>query len=270
MFRTADAFFAVGIFLLSAGAGGSQPGPAGPPAPGFDVASIKPAGDSSVPLRMQHGTGGSFNATGATLLALVRAAYGVEDLQITGARGWMTSERFDVQAKMTAAPGSVTRQESRRMLQELLKQRFQLKTHLESRQMNVYEISVGKNGPKLKPWTGVQPSPDASGASQGGAVIYVKTIEALASALTNIMGRPVVDKTGLSGEYAIALAFTPEFGIHPSGNMMGAMPSAPPEPSANSISVFAALRDQLGLTMDSQKGNVEMVVIDDAVQPSAN
>jgi len=112
MFRTFAAFCATFLFLLmTAGHGDCQSGPASSPVLGFDVASIKPTGSPDVRLRMQFAPGGAFTATAATLLALVRQAYDVEDVQITGARGWMASDRFDVSAKLTDARPGISEQE---------------------------------------------------------------------------------------------------------------------------------------------------------------
>jgi uncharacterized protein (TIGR03435 family) len=270
MFRTFAAFCATFLFLLmTAGHGDCQSGPASSPVLGFDVASIKPTGSPDVRLRMQFAPGGAFTATAATLLALVRQAYDVEDVQITGARGWMASDRFDVSAKLTDARPGISEQDTRGMLRALLDERFQLKAHRDPKEMTVYVLSVDVTGPKLKPWTGVMARPDVVGAPRGTITLNTTTIDGLAKALTGFMGRPVVDETGMTGRYAIALAFTPELGLAAGGNVYGVPPSAPPG-SLDGISVFSALREQLGLRMDSQKRNVEMVVIDSAQKPSAN
>jgi uncharacterized protein (TIGR03435 family) len=104
----------------------AESGPGDGPVLAFDVASIKPSVRPDSPFRLKYGSGGTFTATSATLQALVREAYSIEDVQLSGARGWMVSDRFDVNAKAGNAPATVSEEDRRRMLRELLQQRFQL------------------------------------------------------------------------------------------------------------------------------------------------
>jgi len=232
----------------------------------FDVTSVRRNVRPESRLRMQHGAGGTFSATAATLLALIREAYDVVDEQISGARGWMVSDRFDISAKVTETQRSFTREQGRQMLRTLLIQRFQLKVHTEQQMASTYALRVDNSGSKIKPWGGEEPT-SVVARPPGTVLLKVLTTAALAKALTGFVGRLVVDETRLDGEYSITLAFTPEFGISKGFQVSGEQPNPPPA-SLDSISVFTAVRDQLGLTLTNRKGNVETIVIDDARKPS--
>jgi len=223
----------------------------------FDVASVKPNLDVDSRLRMQFLPGGKFTATAATLPALVRHAYGVRDIQVTGARGWMTSDRFDITAASEAASGKLPEEQLRRMLQALLAERFQLKLHKESKEMPIYALVVGKSGAKLKPLNGSH-APFAR-TGRGLAVLYTSTMWGLAGFLTNSAGRMVVDETGLTGEYDIGLEFMPE-----------RLNGAPPPDGDSGPTIFAAVQEQLGLKLEARKGPVEIIVIESAERPSGN
>ncbi len=176
----------------------------------FDVASIK----------LRHGEitfsadpsvrGRTVEATASTLTDLITYAYSVRYDQITGAPGWAGSEHYDIVAK-SDGEGILPPSQSRQMFQTLLADRFQLKVHRESQDVAVYALVVGKNGPKF-----VASAPDAAGWSvrstdSGGLRMEARkaTMEQLARQLSATAGRPVLDRTGLTGYYAFALDWLP-------------------------------------------------------------
>ncbi len=239
-------------------------------APAFEVASVKrntsdePAGGSISPPG-----GAGFQASNVTLRTLIRTAYNVENFQISGGPKWLDADKFDVNAKAT---GSVTWPETRMMLQELLATRFKLSLARESRTIPAYALVIGKNGPKLTPPTdpGCQPPP-FGGCSRLRFVnrtmlsgVNVSTTQ-LAQVLTTFMGRPVIDKTGLTGIFDFKMDFVPDLPRSQqaqSTDGSGAQSLAP--------SVFTSLREQLGLKLVSQKDTVEMLVISYGEQPVPN
>jgi uncharacterized protein (TIGR03435 family) len=140
----------IGLGILIA-PGLAQPQPQPPPQATFEVASVKPSGPRSI--RNSDGGPGThdperFSFTGAVLRDLLYRAYGLEDYQqqISGP-GWIDTEKYDIAVKI---PPGATKEQFRQMLANLLAERFQLKVHHETKQLPVYELVVGKNGPKLK------------------------------------------------------------------------------------------------------------------------
>ena len=147
------------------------------------------------------------------------------------------------------------------MVQTLLADRFQLTVHQETRQRPVYSLVVAKGGPKFKP-----SAANGTTIDTGRSSIHVQgsdnTIALLAQELAQSLGRVVLDNTGIDGRYDLTLRWTPDEGSTPMLN--GAPdPNAPPE-------VFTAIQEQLGLKLESTKGPVHVIVVDDAAMPSVN
>lgn len=234
----------------------------------FEVATIKPnaSNDNRVMLRMQPG--GRFVASGVTLKMLIGEAYNVREFQITNAPGWVSAERYDINAKAEGAPDRMTPDQLRPMIKALLEDRFQLKTHNETKEMPVYELVVGKNGPKLTANAG-EPGPMirmGRGQLNGKKV----SMTMLARQLSQQLGRTVIDKTDLKGEYDFTLEWTPEPGQ--GGGPFGGPPPADAIPAADSSgpTLFTAVQEQLGLRLESQKGPVQMLAIDSISKPTEN
>ncbi len=182
--------------------------------------------------------------------------YRVESWQLSGGPAWRDTDPFEIIAK---APGNVspTPEQSREMLQSLLEERFKLKVHRETREGPVYALVIGKNGPRLKKSTAGEFRYSAGGRGRTVKLTFQKTsMDVLARQLPSQaqMDRPVLDRTALSGEWDFDLTFVP--GIPPS--------------DSNLPDLFTALRDQLGLRLESQRGPVEKLIIDHAERPSAN
>ncbi|HEY4085137.1 MAG TPA: TIGR03435 family protein [Bryobacteraceae bacterium] len=195
--------------------------------------------------------GGLMQMTNVTLRMLVRFAYRVSDPQIAGGPKWMDTTRFDIVAKAGhAAEGP----ELMDMLQPLLADRFQLKFHRETQTLPGYAITAGKSGMIAKP--GDQDG--HCGTSTNSGLINAKacTMAELTTRLASILQRPVADLTNDSRRYDFVLRWTPD-------NMQSGGAS-------DGISLFAALQEQVGVKLESQKVPVDVLVIDGAELPSAN
>ena len=287
---TALALCAITLLLASSHLVGAQTTPTGTLA--FEVASVKPnkSGDGRAMIGMAPG--GRFTATSVPLRLLMQVAHSVQPFQIVGGPDWLGSDRFDIVAKApegeaTGDPGERMRQ----MLRSLLAERFQLTIHTETRQMPIYALVVarsdGKLGAKLTPAAtdcaaargrragGPPPAPPQPGQRMDcGFMVGLGRMNAggiptslLASTLSQQVGRTVLDKTGLTGSYDFELTYAPEqLGGLPPPQLNG----APPPVDPNAPSLFTALQEQLGLKLDSERGPVEVLVIDRVEQPTAD
>jgi uncharacterized protein (TIGR03435 family) len=303
-------------------------------APEFEVASVKPAEPLDTAAMMSGGQfqlrmgcelpdPGRFVCSGMPLRGLLMKAYGVKVYQLSGP-DWMSSERFDIVAKV---PAGATSEQVDLMLRKLLMDRFQIAMHRENKELPIYALVVGKNGHKLKaPAPGgnqtpfeaalegrtAPPPPRPSGGpgetgvmvmrsggegAKGGIMTTMRnglieiigskaTVSSLAGLLSTQVNRPVVDETGLKGEYDFTLAFARDDTVRPGGasgafviTAPGAGGAAPHPPTAGAdnsdpspaSSVFTAIQNQLGLKLEAKKGAVEMLVVDKAEKvPSAN
>jgi uncharacterized protein (TIGR03435 family) len=245
------------------------------PLPQFEVASIRPnPGNGGTSMGAGEGGASEHNVT---LKVLMTVAYRIQDFQISGGPRWANSDRFDVEAK--AADRKAGPDKVRLMLQSLLEDRFKLKLHREIKEASIYALVVGKDGPKMK-LSGDQESPTVNGPSPQGALNRGNirygagslTGNAVAMALftkmlSGSLDRTIVDKTDLTGRFDLRLQWTPDVGetpFSPGGDLL------PPAADSSSISIFAAIQEQLGLKLEPQKGPVEMLVIDSVEKPSAN
>jgi uncharacterized protein (TIGR03435 family) len=240
----------------------------------FDVASIKPSAGEDGRTLVQVLPGGGLKASGATLRLLMTWAYEVRPYQISGGSGWMSSDRFDVVAKSDVSdaakdsainPNQPTEQQYKTMqeqmrpkLQALLADRFHLRLHRVIREEPVYELLIAKRGTRL------QQASDFNGLriGRGQYTGSGATLGMLTTALATQLGRSVIDQTGLQGAFNFKLEWTPDGPPPPGTDVPTAAPPAP--------SLFTALEEQLGLTLKSAKGPVEVLVIDSVDRPSAN
>jgi uncharacterized protein (TIGR03435 family) len=236
----------------------------------FDVASVKPsAPDEHNRARMQILPGGGIRLLGVPLRMLIMQAYDVKVFQISGGPDWIRTERWDILAKADGVEGRLTFAQQQPMLQALLADRFQFKVHKETKEMPVYALVVGKNGSKLALSAGTG---DEQQFRTGNGSLSVKNdgVASLADWLSRQLGRTVIDKTDLKGKYDYALTWNPDPGEGGSESF-GLPPEGPrPHVETDGPSIFTALQEQLGLRLVSQKGPVEMVVIDSVQRPSAN
>lgn len=253
-----------------------------PPAPQLEVATVKPSDPAKEPLDMYWRQPDGFKCQGTTLRGLISNAYGVTGSSvkklIVGGPAWMASQAFDVQVKVDPAttdrwsklPHQPVDEERRAVLRELLAERFHLKLHREMREMPAFVLTIAKGGSKLQsPVTenDLQPGVPQSrinflgrGHWQGHFALLSNLSRSLAGE-PEIAGRPVVDKTGLTGQYDFNLQWA-SFDPGPI--------TAPTEPGGQGPSLFTALEEQLGLKLKPQKAQIEVIVIDSVEKPSAN
>lgn len=262
----------------------------------FEVASVKRDTSVGRGQNIVPQAGGRFVATGATLSQLIGFAYAIQGFQIVGGPGWVSSDRWEIQAK--AQDGSIPTSTAPRdrtkpgpialRLQSLLAERFGLKAHKAIRELPVYELSIAAAGPKIKlseDQTPVNPLQQAGAPNQDGrmrrgtlgSTLGGGHIEGAAVPLSDIVGlvsiildRTIIDKTGLTGLYDIDLNWTPD----PAQNvgLQGPLPAGIQRPPVDPAgpSIFTALQDQLGLRLQSARGPVEVLIIDAADKPMEN
>lgn len=259
-------------------------GQAAAPPPTFEVATIKPAAPDARGSFIRFMPGGSMQITNMPLRMVLSFAYDVRDFQVSGGPGWVGSERYDINAKSEPSTGAQTApddprkmtdeqrktngEQIRQRLQALLAERFQLAIHRETKEAPIYALVVAKNGPKLQESQGGV-GPSLMGRARGQFEGKGALMEMLANVLSMQVGRPVVDKTGLTGKYDFKLEWTPDPGQGP-GPLGIPGPDAPPPPDPNGPSLFAAVQEQLGLRLESTKGPIETIVIDRVEKPSEN
>jgi uncharacterized protein (TIGR03435 family) len=263
--------FAFGVALGQA-APSAQPAPEISLKPSFEVASVRPHATVLVP-----GEGGSRSAgfpglsisgtrvtVTQTVTGLIMEAYAVRENQISGGPDWIShasggvgANFYDISAK---APGdrTPTGDEVQQMLQTLLADRFRLKLHREMKDLPIYALVTGKNGPKLKENTGDRSVGGGGGGGVGLKVRIARTGAStadLALLLSNYADRPVVDQTGLTGYYDFTLEFDRDNGARgPAGG----------------ASIFTAIQEQLGLKLEAVKQSIELLVVEHVEKPSEN
>jgi uncharacterized protein (TIGR03435 family) len=234
----------------------------------FEVATVKPVDPDVragryITMQGPH----RFVEKSYTLKLLIAAAYSLNPRTISGGPGWIESEHYDI---LAVTPGDVrpTHDEQMAMLRNLLADRFKLIFHREQKEFSIYELKVGKNGPKLKQSTSPPDDPAAlvSTVYPERIVLPARNTTMAEFALLMqraILDRPVVDKTGLSGRYDFDLEWAPDetqFG--------GEIPPASAEASAALL--FSAIQEQLGLKLEATRGPVAALVVDKVARPSAN
>ena len=179
----------------------------------FDVATIKPYAvyDGNFMIRPQPG--GKFSAVGVTLQMLVMWAYNVKAFQILGAPRWEGTDLWEIQAQVEGVEGRLPLEDERRMVRALIEDRYRMKLHREMRKMPIYALVA------LKPSGSKLAAPTASGAgicpcTPSSLAPARASMAMLAAELSTILWRRVIDKTGITGEYAFKLEWTPAPGEH--------------------------------------------------------
>lgn len=266
----------------------------------FEVASVKPAatGSGGPMMASIRPQGERFTASNLPLMFFVTTAFRFKPQQVTGLPSWAESERFDIQAKapagmqMSMAPEGGSALTT--MLRNLLVDRFQLRTHTETRELPVYALVKARDDGKLgasltpsrtdcesmmkaaraaggpppfgppkpgeRPVCGMYMTPD--GVKAGGM-----SFATLVNVLEGQAGRIIVDRTGLTGTFDIELTFTPEFIVNrPAGGPPPQFNGQPIDP--NGPTLFTALQEQLGLKLEATKAPVDVLVIDSVSRPT--
>jgi len=267
--------FPVTVGLFTATPGRAQSNQASPTQPerSFETVSIKPTTSPAggpTQLRMELDNG-SFTARSVTLQTLIKLAYDhVQDSQLSGGPDWLNTEKFDVDAKMSAADVDDLRKlpmEQRGdlgMLKSLLRDHFKLAVHPELRSLPVYDLVVDKNGPRFRQWSG----PGTMRLGKGELVSEGTPLALLIEQLSVRLGRTVVDKTGLKGSYAFSLHWTPDANEEARMKADGINQAALPPSAETSESIFTAVQQQLGLKLKPQVSTTQTLVIDHAELPS--
>ena len=215
-------------------------------APTLEVASIKPSKDDNYSSGGIKTGNGRIEARGVTLKRCIIGAYGVGLHQIVGP-DWLDSDHFDISAKAEQPTNSDD--QLMLMLQALLADRFKLAFHRETKTMAAYVLEVAKNGPKLEKAAGGEASTNTNGSH---SVISIdarnEDVNQFARVLARRMDLPVVNQTGVAGLYNFKLHWTPD--------------SALGDSNSESLSIFTAIQEQLGLRLHAAKAPVEVLVID--------
>ena len=233
---------AVSAMLLSAWVASGQ---------SFEVASIKTTQPSGM---SRYGRievrGGRFTAKETTLTELIVDAFGVEPYQIADGPKWIGADKYDVDARAVSVP---SREEFRLMEQAMVRERFQLRFHRQSRELAVYGMLVAKGGPKFKEGPSLMPPWPKDH-------VYFKDLAAVAAAFARFLDadRPVIDETGLTGQYTLSVDSS-EF-------------KDPDRRGGRTVQQFyqQAILEQLGLKLVTAKARIDMFVIDVVEKASAN
>jgi len=249
----------------------------------FEVASIKP-NRSTTPPRAGFAPNG-FEAVNAVLRQLIELAYNDPTdkvAEIVGGPRWLDTERFDISARGQFMTARDPQRQGKRMLQALLEERFKLRVRRERLERPIYALviarSASRTGSALKPapldchsraetrppgtrglaYCGIDRLP---GRSIGRSM----PVGLLADTLSALVGRRVVDRTGLTGEYDWDLAWTPS-----PGEPVSPDPDAAASPPPDGPSIFVAVQEQLGLRLEPDRAPLDVLVIDSVERPTSN
>jgi uncharacterized protein (TIGR03435 family) len=251
--------------------------------PTFEVATIKRTVSTSDNSFVRVQPGGRLSVGNNSLWNIIRNAYRVQGFQIVGGPDWINSERWEIVAK---AEGDPAPEQLLVMLQNLLADRFKLVVRREMRDSPIYALVLarpdGRLGPQLLPSSTDCPALIAAARASGNARLpapsgggpicgtrmiagrmttSATTMADLARNLSPVAGRSITDKTGLTGIFDLTLTWTPEL---PPGAAGG---DAPRPAADDTVSLFTAIQEQLGLKLDPQRGPVDTLVIESAQRP---
>jgi uncharacterized protein (TIGR03435 family) len=235
------------------------------PADKFAVATIRPSRPGEMLSVSVNGR--RFSTTRADLKDLITYAYMLHSSQITGGPAWLETEKFDVVAE-TDNTDRLTQPEARKMVQQLLADRFHLTFHRARKELSIYEIVPANEKLKLTKSPG-----DANGfgtfgfPALGEMVVKNATIAEFANFLQRyVLDRPVLDESGIEGRYDFRLAWTAD-----ESQFIGRTDQLPaPDRSVEPPDLFTAVREQLGLRLLPKKDLAPVVVIDEIEKPTEN
>ena len=224
--------------------------------PAFEVASIRVHPGTSpmrVQVQLRHGR---LRGENVTLSHVLSVAFGVSEDRIIGPN-WLERDRFDFAGK---SPEGIPDSEMKPMRQALLRDRFRLKEHTELRKIRAYTMVVAPGGVKMP----VYPSPEPTGRSYPHGYPMMRgtlTTAQIAELISPIVGRPVVDATGLTERYNLLLSFAP---FTPRTEVSDDAGLGPPD-------IFTAMQEQLGLRLNVEARDLNVIVVDSIERmPSAN
>jgi uncharacterized protein (TIGR03435 family) len=267
------------VGILNMPAGRAQPQAEVKP---FEVASIRPSDPNVRRGGLQLTPDGGLNVMNMSVKQLIAFAYNLPcgkncDPFILDAPGWADSKLFDVRAKGPQADDSTDakltdeqlkplRDQVRQRLRLLLAERFRLVVRNDRKEMPVYELMVVRNGHKLKESAETEGKGGSVRGERGHMVADHVPMQFLVMNLVQMLGRPVIDRTGLTGRYDFTLDYAPS--IAGPGPKDAGSPEAASEFSGPSI--FTALQEQLGLKVEPSKGPVEILIVERLEQPTEN
>jgi len=235
----------------------------------FEVASLKPNVGHEDNYGIRPAPGGQrYQARNCPIKLMIQAAYQIKAEQIVGGPSWLETDRWDMEAK---AEKSSSVDELHVMLMNMLVERLHLKFHHETKEMRMYALTADKGGAKMMPHSA------ANGGEQWIEQTVTKPLHLRMKAtsspmayfafrLSTLMDAPVVDLTGLKGGWDFTLEYTRELPPNfPDGGKLNGE-----EPDTSGPTVFAAVKQQMGLELKAQKGPVDVIVIDHAEKPTEN
>jgi uncharacterized protein (TIGR03435 family) len=237
--------------------------------PKFDVLTVKPS-------RPDEGRGGPrFSGhetmwTAFTVEAIIGLGYGLHPSQLAGEPDWFKTDRWDV-VGIPDTEGRPSPPQFDELSHDLLATRFGMKFHMEQRELTAYVITVAKGGPKLLPTASGPTDSGQIGLGYGNATIHNMTVANFAKWFqTDVLDRPVIDRTGLTGFYDFTLKWTPDESQYPRLRQNGAQLPSVPEGMSAEPALNEAAEQQLGLKIERMKTMVPVMVIDHAEKPGAN
>lgn len=223
--------------------------------PAFEVASVKP--NDGKPSRSLYPMlrNGRFIAENVSLKTLLSVAYGLSGTRINGPE-WLDTDKFDLEAK---APQGVPDNSLMPLLQTLLHERFHVSVHREPKEMATFDLILARGGLKLLPFDPAHP-PVTPRNTGGSLWIGASTLPQIADGLAAIVGRPVVDRTGIEGRYSFTVHYAPP-----------ARTLNDPVDTTSMPDIFTAIPEQMGLKLESRKQQIEVLIVDQATRaPVAN
>jgi uncharacterized protein (TIGR03435 family) len=236
--------------------------------PEFEVASIKPTGQ-------QGGLGLNVTATelraqSISLAGLITFTFELHLTQVAGLPNWAETEGYEIVAKLPQG-GDPSDVQIRTMLKNLMQSRFGLSFHTEKRELSVYTVSIGKNGPAGIKMVKNTTNGQRIGAQGLGRTLFsgITMADFAAQLQLRVLDRPVVDRTGLTDRYDFTLNWRPDEFQFPRAS--AAQRAAAVAAGADALpDLFTAVQEQLGLKLDATKAPVDVVVIDKVSKPSEN
>lgn len=226
-----------------------------------------------------------------TLQELLKLAYGVQASQISGGPDWLATATFNIEAKLGDATVSELKKlspeqqkmERDLMFQNLLADQFKVALHRESRLLPGYALVIAKNGPKVQPskpgdtypngikgLDGLPAGPHRFNFGPEGVVVQALPMSFVSNSLATHLGQPVVDRTGLTGDYDFTMKFSPRDEPAAQSNEQTGTKTTPVSSiSARNAALIAAVEEQLGLKLDPQTIPLPVLVIDRAEMPAA-
>lgn len=235
--------------------------------PQFEVATVKPS-NPDVPGKWFTVRGRQFTTHATSLNDLIVFAYGVQTKQIVGGLDWMDKDKFDF-AGVPDKEGQPNAHQWKSMIQKSLADRFKLSFQHDKRELSVYLLTVGKNGPKLTKNEGGGTLPGLFFRPTPGGIMLPGVNATMADFVgvmqSAVLDRPVVDQTGLSGRYDFQLSWAPDESQFSAIHMPPSAQSDNPLPS-----LFTAIQEQLGLKLEATKAPADVMVIDHVEKPSEN